>query len=97
LEITRCENFSELKELIINSELVIGGDTGPTHIAWALNIPSITIFGSTPLERNCFITEKNLAISSGSRVDAYKINKHDFSIKEIDSNKIVSLISENFL
>jgi len=92
LSITKCKNFSELKQLVINSDLVIGGDTGPTHIAWALNIPSITIFGSTPLERNCFITDKNLAISSGNKVNAYKINKQDFSISLIKPELILSLI-----
>jgi len=92
LSLTKCENFSELKQLVINSDLVIGGDTGPTHIAWALNIPSITIFGSTPLERNCFITDKNLAISSGNKVNAYKINKKDFSINLIKPELILSLI-----
>jgi len=92
LSIIKCENFSELKQLVINSDVVIGGDTGPTHIAWALNIPSITIFGSTPLERNCFITNKNLAISSGNKVNVYKINKQDFSIKLIKPELILSLI-----
>lgn len=92
LSITKCENFLELKQLVINSDLVIGGDTGPTHFAWALNIPSITIFGSTPLERNCFITDKNLAISSGNKVNAYKINKKDFSINLIKPELILSLI-----
>ena len=92
LSITKCKNFSELKQLVINSDLVIGGDTGPTHIAWALNIPSVTIFGSTPLERNCFITDKNLAISSGNKVNAYKINKQDFSINLIKPELILSLI-----
>jgi len=92
LSITKCENFSELKHLVINSDIVIGGDTGPTHIAWALNIPSITIFGSTPLKRNCFITDKNLAISYGNKVNAYKINKQDFSINLIKPELILSLI-----
>ena len=89
---TKCETFSELKQLIINSDLVIGGDSGPTHMAWALNIPSITIFGSTPLNRNCFITDKNLAISSGNNVNVYKINRQDFSINNIDSKLVTSLI-----
>ena len=92
LSITNCKNFSELKQLVINSDLVIGGDTGPTHIAWALNIPSVTIFGSTPLERNCFITDKNLAISYGNKVNAYKINKQEFSISLIKPELVLSLI-----
>ena len=90
--IANCKSFSELKDLVINSDLVIGGDTGPTHIAWALNIPSITIFGSTPLERNCFITDRNIAISYGNKVDAYNIDKRDFSINLIEPEKILSLI-----
>jgi len=92
LAINNCENFSELKKMVINSDLVIGGDTGPTHIAWALNTPSITIFGSTPLERNCFITDKNLAVSSGNKVDAYNIDKQDFSINLIKPDVILTLI-----
>jgi len=92
LAINKCEDFSELKKMVINSDIVIGGDTGPTHIAWALNTPSITIFGSTPLERNCFITEKNLAVSSGNKVDAYNIDKHDFSINLIKPEVILTLI-----
>jgi len=84
-------SLKELKELISTASLVIGGDTGPTHLAWAMNIPSVTLFGCTPMERNCFITNKNLAISAGNRVDAYKINKRDFSIKNIDPEDIVNL------
>ena len=29
--------------LISQVDLVIGSDTGPVHMAWALNIPSITL------------------------------------------------------
>jgi len=45
-------SLSELKKLISIASLVIGGDTGPTHLAWAMNKPSITLFGCTPMERN---------------------------------------------
>ena len=92
VSIVKCQSFEELKEMIINSDIVIGGDTGPTHLAWGLNKPSITIFGPTPLERNCFITDKNLAITSGSMVNPYKINKQDYSINQIKPEMISSLI-----
>jgi len=94
VEIARCKNFSELKKIIMNSDITIGGDTGPTHLAWALNKPSITIFGSTPIERNCFITDKNLAISSGKKINPYKIDKKDPSIGMIESEMIVSTIKK---
>ena len=44
-------NLNQLKAVISNSDLVIGNDTGPTYIAWANNIPSVTLFGPTPPTR----------------------------------------------
>jgi len=85
-------NLDELKFKIQNSSLVIGGDTGPIHMAWALNVPSITIFGNTPENRNTYITNINKVIKSSSKVDALKLDKNDFSINEIDSDKIVQLV-----
>lgn len=73
---------------ISNSDLVIGNDTGPTHMAWAQNIPSITLFGPTN-ERMIYPTKKNIGIKSSSDVDILKINKNDFSIKEINVDEIV--------
>ena len=94
VSLVKCENFYALKKVILNSDIVIGGDTGPTHLAWSLNKPSITIFGSTPSKRNCFITEKNLAISSCSNINPYKINKHDSSINKISPENIIALITK---
>ena len=87
-------SLSELKKLISIASLVIGGDTGPTHLAWAMNKPSITLFGCTPIERNCYQTNQNFAMKGSSKVDPYKIDKNDFSINEIDPDEIVELIKE---
>ena len=84
-------NLDDLKSKIQNSKLIIGGDTGPTHMAWALNIPSITIFGNTPEYRNTYITDINKVIKSKSIVDAKKLDKNDFSIRDIDIGDIVNL------
>ena len=81
--------LDELKSVITQMDLVIGGDTGPTHMAWALNVPSITLFGSTPGYRNTYVTDINRVIESESKVDPYKINKGDFSIGDIEDNKVV--------
>ena len=86
--------LNELKAFIVQTDLVIGGDTGPTHMAWALNIPSITLFGSTPGYRNTYITDINRVIESESEVDPYKINKNDLSIKTIKVNDIVKMTKE---
>ena len=87
-------NLDDLKYKIKNAKLLIGGDTGPTHMAWGLNIPSITIFGNTPEYRNTYITSINKVIKSSSKVDPLKLDKDDFSINDIDSSKIAQLANE---
>ena len=86
--------LDELKALIHQAKLVIGGDTGPTHMAWALNTPSITLFGNTPEYRNTYITKINKVLKSSSVVNPLKLDKNDYSIKEIDPNEITTLAKE---
>ena len=83
-------NLNTLKALISKCDLVIGNDTGPTHMAWALNIPSITIFGPTPTNR-IYETSINKFVKSNSKVNPFKLNKNDFSINEIKEEEIVTL------
>ncbi|MDT8339414.1 MAG: lipopolysaccharide heptosyltransferase I [Sulfurimonas sp.] len=83
-------SLDELKYVISKCSLLIGNDTGPTHMAWGLNIPSITIFGPTPTNR-VYVTPINKVIKSKSEVNHYKLNKNDFSICEIKSEEIVKI------
>lgn len=83
-------DLNSLKALMSGADLVIGNDTGPTHMAWALNRPSITLFGPTPLSR-VYQTDINKAIKSASIVNPYKLNKQDYSIKEINEDDIIRL------
>jgi heptosyltransferase-1 len=83
-------DFNSLKALIAKADLLIGNDTGPTHMAWALNKPSITIFGPTPI-RMAYQTAVNKVVKSPSLVNPYKLNKQDYSIKDIDENEIIKL------
>lgn len=87
-------NLDELKSIVKNSQLVIGADSGPTHMAWALGRPSITIFGPTPKERNTVTTPINLTIDCEKAINARSINKHDFCIQQIDPLKIIALAKE---
>ena len=86
-------SLSELVSFISHMDLLIGNDTGPTHMAWAQNIPSITLFGPTN-ERMIYVTPSNIAIQSSSKVDILKINKNDFSIKDIPYEEIVQKAEE---
>ena len=87
-------SIDQLISLISHIDLVIGPDTGPTHMAWALNIASITLFGPTPGYRNCYTTEINRFIESKSKVDPFKINKNDLSIKDIDIQDIFEVCKD---
>jgi len=88
-----CEKLSieGLIDLVSKSNLVIGSDTGPTHMGWALNVPSITLFGSTPGYRNTMITNSNKIIQSKSDVNPYRINKNDYSVRDISVDEIIKL------
>jgi heptosyltransferase-1 len=83
-------DLNNLKALIARADLLIGNDTGPTHMAWALNKPSITIFGPTPVSR-VYQTDINKVVKSASIVNPYKLNRLDYSIKDIDENEIIEL------
>ena len=81
-------SLDELVSFISKMNLLIGNDTGPTHMAWAQSIPSITLLGPTTT-RMIYETPKNIGIKSHSKVDILKIDKNDFSIKDISYEDIV--------
>jgi len=88
-------NYLELNRLVLlisKVDLVIGPDTGPTHIAWALNIPSITLFGPTPGYRNSYRTAINKFIESYSKVNPKNIDKNDLTINKISPNQIAKTV-----
>ncbi len=86
-------DLNSVKALIAAMDLVIGNDTGPTHMAWGLNRPSITLFGPTPVSR-VYQTTINKVLKSPSIVNPYKLNKQDFSIGEIKPIDIITLATE---
>ncbi|MDD5271479.1 MAG: lipopolysaccharide heptosyltransferase I [Methylovulum sp.] len=83
-------DLNSLKALISHVDLVIGNDTGPTHMAWGMNRPSITIFGPTPVSR-VYQTPINKVVKSASEVDPHKLNKLDFSIRDINEQEIIDI------
>ena len=86
-------SLDDLKHVIGHASLLIGNDTGPSHMAWALNIPSIILFGPTPVERS-FQTPINKVLQSSSKVDHFKLDKNDFSIKEIKTSNIIKIAND---
>lgn len=76
-------SIKDMIDYIASCDLVIGNDSGLTHLAWAVNRPSITLFGNRPSHRNAYITDKNLVVDMGKEIDARSIDKNDFCIREI--------------
>jgi len=95
-KITICNKLSldELKSLISQVELLVGGDTGPSHIAWALSVKAIVLFGATPSWRNAWADKNNILLNSGENIDIYKINKTSGAIKNIDNDVVIKNIKK---
>jgi len=45
-------NVTGLVSLMRRTDLLVGGDTGPTHLAAAMGVPVVALFGPTSPERN---------------------------------------------
>lgn len=82
-------DLNNLKALIAEVDLVIGGDTGPTHLAWAMNTPSLVLFGPTPADR-MLKTPINDFLKSESSVNPYKLDKCDNSLQTISVSAIIA-------
>ncbi|MFP6056211.1 lipopolysaccharide heptosyltransferase I [Helicobacter pylori] len=77
--------LNEVKALLFKMDVIIGGDTGITHLAWALQKASITLYGNTPMERFKLESPINISLTGNSNANYHK---KDFSIQNIDPKKI---------
>ncbi|GAA9547268.1 lipopolysaccharide heptosyltransferase I [Helicobacter pylori] len=77
--------LNEVKALLFKMDLIIGGDTGITHLAWALQKASITLYGNTPMERFKLESPINVSLTGNSNANYHK---KDFSIQSIEPKKI---------
>ncbi|WP_120814520.1 lipopolysaccharide heptosyltransferase I [Helicobacter pylori] len=81
--------LNEVKALLFKMDLIIGGDTGITHLAWALQKPSITLYGNTPMERFKLESPINVSLTGNSNANYHK---KDFSIQNIEPKNIKECI-----
>jgi heptosyltransferase-1 len=52
--------------------LFVGGDTGPLHLAVALNTPSVALFGPTDPARNGPYGGRTITVRSPQSITTYK-------------------------
>lgn len=85
-------NLAQILEFMDTCDLIIGNDSGITHLAWAQNYATITLFGNRSGARNAFATPKNLIIQAIPKheIDAFHIDKSDFCINDIDPAQIIA-------
>lgn len=60
-------SIPELVALIRRAALVVGGDTGPIHIAAALGVPTVALYGPTDARRNGPAGRRLLTVQSPTR------------------------------
>lgn len=85
-------NLNQLKAAVSRADLVIGGDTGPTHIAWANNVSSLTLFGPTP---PCtYDTPVNRIITAPAAVDPAGKRSYSLSTRDIEVETILRCAEE---
>ncbi len=67
---TRC-SITELIALTRRARLFIGGDTGPLHLAAALRVPVVAIFGPTDPARNGPYGTRSIVVRSAESVTSH--------------------------
>jgi lipopolysaccharide heptosyltransferase I len=86
----RC-SISELIALTRRACLFIGGDTGPMHLAAALNVPVVAIFGPTDPCRNGPYGTRNVLLRSPSSPTTHARRKEpDQGLLEIGTDTVVN-------
>jgi heptosyltransferase I len=84
-------SVSELIALTRRARLLIGGDTGPMHLAAALKIPVVAIFGPTnPARNGPFGTRSIVLRSASSLTDHTRHREPEHGLLEITVGEVVA-------
>jgi heptosyltransferase-1 len=81
--------ISELIALTRRASLFIGGDTGPMHLAAALRVPVVALFGPTDPARNGPYGTRSVVLRSQESVTSYaRKAAPDAGLEAITSNSV---------
>jgi heptosyltransferase I len=84
-------SISELIALTRRASLFVGGDTGPMHLAAALKIPVVAIFGPTNPARNGPFETRSIVLRSTSSVtDHSRHREPEQGLLEITADEVVA-------
>jgi heptosyltransferase-1 len=84
-------SLTQLIALTRRARLFIGGDTGPMHLAAALGIPVVGIFGPTDPARNGPFGTRKIVLRRASSNTSYKhLDQPDRGLLEISPQEVVA-------
>jgi lipopolysaccharide heptosyltransferase I len=84
-------SLTQLIALTRRAHLFIGGDTGPMHLAAALSVPVVGIFGPTNPARNGPFGASNVVLRSLSSATSYKhLAEPDSGLLEVSPEQVVA-------
>ena len=86
-------SISELVALTRRAQVFIGGDTGPLHLAAALQVPVVAIFGPTDPARNGPYGTQSMVLRSSDSRTSHARNPHpDEAMLEISVEQVVEAV-----
>ncbi len=84
-------SIAELIALTRRARLLVGGDTGPMHLAAALKVPVVAIFGPTnPMRNGPYGTRSIVLRSASSMTDHSRRSEPEQGLLEITSEEVVA-------
>jgi heptosyltransferase I len=88
-------SISELIALMRRAALFIGGDTGPMHLAAALNVPVVAIFGPTDPARNGPFGGRNIVLRNAASTTSYSHTREsDEGLMQISADEVLAAANQ---
>lgn len=88
-------SVSELIALTRRASLFVGGDTGPMHLAAALGVPIVALFGPTRPERNGPYATRSVVLRSPESIDnSSHTDKPDLGLHSIKPEQVIAAADE---
>ena len=86
-----------LMALLRNASLIVGGDTGPLHLAVALGTPAVALFGPTDPRRNGPFPPGDIVLRSANAATTYsRSNETDPSLLALSVDEVFAAVKARF-
>ncbi|HEX5483177.1 MAG TPA: lipopolysaccharide heptosyltransferase I [Terriglobia bacterium] len=86
--------LGELIALARRASLFIGGDTGPLHIAAALGVPIVALYGPTDSARNGPFSAEDISLSTRQPVNHTRRSKSSRFLEGISPEEVLAAVRE---